>query len=130
MKMKLWKGYWVMATAIIHTIFGLIVFRDNWLIIFQNGFVNSINSTSTAIAFWFFIVGQVLFMLGSCILQIEQQGKACSKVISYNLGAMALIGAFVMPVSGIWLLFPPTIGLILDSNKSSSSAVLEMSETQ
>lgn len=116
--MKLWKGYWIMITAIIHTIYALVYFKEDWTLLFQNGFINAITNVHLALAVWFFLFGLLLFMLGQLINQIEKQAKPVSMALSYNLALMTILGVLVMPVSGIWLMFPPVIGLIINSHQT------------
>ena len=120
--MKLWKGYWIMTTAIIHTLYALVYFKEDWVLLFQNGFINAISTTRLALAVWFFLFGQLLLMLGQAVMQIEKQQQTITKALSYNLALMTIFGVVVMPISGIWLMFPPVIGLLLKSHQSCITA--------
>ena len=113
--MKLWKSWWVMITAMIHTIYAIIYFNDEWILLFQNGFFNSISSPRIALAVWFLLFGQLLFIFGQTLYQLEKHSKKVSTPILYHLALMTLIGVCIMPASGFWFMLPPIIAFFRDN---------------
>ena len=112
--MKNWRGYWLMAVAFIHTVFALVMFADDYRSLYDNGIFNSITSVQGHAAVWFFLFGQVLFIIGLLVRHYERvAGNTIPLSISLNLLLLTIIGVVLMPDSGFWLVFPVVISMLL-----------------
>jgi hypothetical protein len=113
--MKNWRGYWLIAVAFIHTVFALIMFADDYKSLYDNGIFNSITSVQGHAAVWFFLFGQVLFIVGLLVRHYElATDKKIPLSISLNLLLLTIIGVVLMPDSGFWLVFPVVISMLLN----------------
>ncbi len=122
--MKNWRGYWLMSVAFIHTAFALIMFSDDYRSLYDNGIINSITSVQGHAAVWFFLFGQLLFIVGLLVRHYEL--AADNKIplsISLNLLLLTIIGVVLMPDSGFWLVFPVVISMLLSKPLPLSQAL-------
>ena len=112
--MKNWRGFWLMAVAFIHTVFALLMFADDYRSLYDNGIINSITSVQVHGAVWFFLFGQVLFIVGLLVRHYEL-AMECNipRSISINLLLLTVIGVVLMPASGFWLIFPVVFSMLL-----------------
>ena len=112
--MKHWRGYWLIAVAFIHTVFALVMFANDYKSLYDNGIINSITSVQVHAAVWFFLFGQVLFIVGLLVHHYERAlGNQFPLSISINLLLLTLIGVVLMPDSGFWLVFPVVFSMLL-----------------
>ncbi|RBY77261.1 hypothetical protein DQ238_15315 [Geodermatophilus sp. TF02-6] len=58
-------------------------------------------------AFWFETTGVALLLLGGLTDRLERQGHPLPPGLGWGLGATALLGGAVVPVSGVWTLLVP-----------------------
>jgi hypothetical protein len=124
---KYWKSKWVMAVALIHTLFGVIVFRADYVALYKNNIVAGIENAQVAFAVWFLLFGQVLFFSGYAMLRLEQKGDIESeKGMALQLLALTLVGVVIMPDSGFWLMFPPIIAMLSTGFKNSQNLAREL----
>jgi hypothetical protein len=112
--MKNWQGYWVIAVSACHTLFAVIMFSTDYALLYNNGIFNSLSTDRSAAAVWFFLFGQVLFIVGLLINYIGSLNNNLVPLsVSINLLLLTIVGVTIMPASGFWLVFPPTISLII-----------------
>lgn len=116
--MKQWKGKWVIAVAVLHTLFALVSFGPKYLEILRAGFIGGVNSLETALAAWFLLFGALLFALGQSVYYLEQSNTKISTSLAACLLLLTLVGVSLMPVSGFWLLFPPIIALFIEKEST------------
>jgi len=122
--MKNWQGNWIITVAACHTIFALIMFSGEYSALYNNGIINSLTTDSSAAAVWFFLFGQILFIVGLLIKHFDPQNNRlipCS--ILLNLLLLTLVGIIIMPTSGFWLVFPPIISLLVKHRKNVNQIV-------
>lgn len=123
--MKNWQGNWIIAVSAIHTLFAVVVFSADYRSLYDNGIFNSLSTDRSAAAVWFFLFGQVLFIVGLLIKYFEKHINHQIPVsISLNLLLLTLIGITIMPDSGFWLMFPPVISLLVKYKKNLNQAVV------
>ena len=108
--MKNWQGNWIIAVAALHTIFAIVMFLDDYSALYNNGIINSITTDRSAAAVWFFLFGQILFIVG---LLIKHFNALIPLSVLLNLLLLTIVGITLMPASGFWLMFPPVISLIV-----------------
>jgi uncharacterized membrane protein HdeD (DUF308 family) len=74
-----------------------------------NGVFASASNDFDRLAIWFLVAGVLMFLIGYLFLFMPH----IPKLAGWILGAVAVIGGFLIPASGFWLLLPPTIGIVL-----------------
>jgi len=115
--MKKWVGNWIVATAILHTLFAFIVFKDTWKIIISNGIFNTAgDDAKIAGVVFFFLWGILFFAFGFTIKYLEKNNIPLPKVIGFTLLINAIIALIFVPESGFWLLLPPSIFILYGRN--------------
>nr|WP_321460252.1 DUF6463 family protein [uncultured Vibrio sp.] len=111
--MKFWKSKWIITVSILHSLFAVLSFRDQYAGMLDNGVVNSVNSPLTGLAAWFLFFGVLMFIFGITLFSMEKNGMKIPKLTTYGLLVLAISGCAIMPISGFWLIFPPVFTLIL-----------------
>jgi hypothetical protein len=110
-----WKGLWLLAVAVVHTVFAAVVFQPQLREIVRRGVFDSLGTDPMlgAVA-WFVLFGGVLALLGWAIALVERN-TALAPVSLRALGggvlALTLLGIALMPASGFWLALPPALAL-------------------
>ena len=123
---KVWVGRSILFIAVIHTVFGLIAFRDVAGPVVREGGFNTIQldvSSHRNVGFWFFTSGLLLFVVGGLLDRFERLGIRFPAFVPWSLLALAIFGSVLMPVSAFWLLFLPVIGAFLQRRVPEDVAV-------
>lgn len=113
--MKQWIGSWLIGVSAIHTVFAAVVFKDVLTTIVKRGVWDTIGEDPMmgAVA-WFILFGLVLFISGLAIAELEKSSsRPLPKSIGWSLLALGIVGAALMPASGLWLAFPPALAVLL-----------------
>ncbi|MFT5294493.1 MAG: hypothetical protein ACI9YH_000499 [Colwellia sp.] len=122
--MKNWQGNWIIAVAACHTLFAVIMFSAEYSTLYSNGIINSLTTDRSAAAVWFFLFGQILFIVGLLINSFDpQNNRQIPLSIVLNLFLLTLVGITIMPASGFWLIFPPLISLLMKHRKNINQGV-------
>jgi len=122
--MKSWKSKWIIGVAVVHTIYALIYFGNDYISLYDKGIFDSVDTSRIAAAVWFFLFGQVLFLVGIAMSKLEKLNNGLiPKSIAYNLLALTILGILLMPASGFWLIFPPIIAILLAKSPHSVSLI-------
>jgi len=122
--MKSWKSKWIIGVAAGHTIYALIYFGNDYISLYDKGIFDSVDTPQIAAAVWFFLFGQVLFLVGLIMSKLEKSNRGLlPKSIAYNLLALTILGILLMPASGFWLIFPPVIAILLTKSTHSVSPI-------
>jgi hypothetical protein len=109
-----WIGFALVAVGIVHTIFGIAVMSSTLRVIAGEGFFYTVHGQPEREAvFWFLYSGFALMIMGGLVDWIESHGLALPRFFPWAFLAMTSVGAFLMPASGFWLLFPPIVGMFL-----------------
>lgn len=58
---------------------------------------------------WFLMFGFLLILLGMVLHRLERSGGKLSRGLAWGLGGLCALGVLVMPTSGFWLGFVPTV---------------------
>jgi hypothetical protein len=113
--MQPWKGLWLVAVSVIHTVFALVVFPKILISIIERGVFNSVGADPMIGAVvWFVLFGVVLFICGLSIFELEKARPGpLPRSLGWSLLALVLLGGVLMPVSGFWLALPPAISILL-----------------
>ncbi len=108
------NGKIIIAIAIIHNIFGFIIFYDIFTELVRESLFNTVmDQFDRNAAFWFVFSGFALMIIGGLINWIEGNQFELPPFLKWSFLAITIIGCFIMPISGFWLLSIPTIGLFL-----------------
>jgi hypothetical protein len=112
--MRNWIGKSVAIIGAIHTVFGLVMFRQVIGEIIGEGLVNTVNGQILReFAFWFIFFGFLAVIFGIFIDWCERQQIKLPAFLGWNLLALTVLLVTIMPISGGWLLFIPTTGIFL-----------------
>ncbi len=112
--MKPWIGYWLMGTGLIHTVVAAVQYRDVIGSVFDGGLFNTVvgNPVIGAVV-WSLLFGYVAMVGGFAVNALERAQVALPKTLGACLLALATVGAILIPVSGFWLLFPPSLTILV-----------------
>jgi hypothetical protein len=97
----------LVAIGIVHSLFGLVLYRAPLSAIAGEGFVATVlpPHVDREAAFWFVLFGPILVMLGQVVGRAARRDDAgIVRLIGAWLLAGGMVGVIVMPVSGFWLL--------------------------
>ena len=109
-----WIGNWLFGDGVIHLSFGLAFMHDTLAVLWSEGLWNTVNGQPPREAvFWFLCTGIVLLTVGVLVNQTERSGLAIPRFVTWAFAGLVAVGVVVMPISGIWLLFPPVIGMLI-----------------
>ncbi len=115
--MRAWIGKFIAGIGLIHSILGLTMFRDTFAALLRDGLVSTVNGQpEREFAFWFLAAGLFWVLLGALVDQNERAGHSLPGFFGWALGALALTGALMMPLSGWWLFLIPAAALIRRSS--------------
>ena len=111
-----WIGKWLFAVGVIHLLFGIFFMHTTLAVLWSEGLLNTVNGQPPREAvFWFLCTGIMLLMVGVLVDQMERERLAIPRFVTGLFAALTITGVFVMPISGIWLMFPPVIGMLVRS---------------
>ena len=111
------SAYFLVATGILHNIIGLGIGFSVLSEILQEGLFNTINAQYDRNAmFWFLFSGFAMMLWGSLFFQLKRVPES----FSWSLLVLSLLGVFIMPVSGIWLIIPQAIYMLWYQRKHQS----------
>ena len=118
--MRPWIGKSLLIIGIIHSVFGFITFRNIIAELVREMLFNSIkyNQIDRHAAFWFLFTGFAWLIIGGLIDWAERKHLDLPSFLKWGFLSITFFGCLIMPKSGFWLLFIPTIGLYLRRNKA------------
>jgi hypothetical protein len=111
-------GYWWIIVSIIHGGVGAFVYFEQWQAIAQDGWFNAVVPDPFApiferdAAFWFMFVTPFILLMGQLCLWSDRQHVALPVSIGGILLATLIVGLFLLPVSGFWLVLPPSLMMV------------------
>jgi hypothetical protein len=112
--MKHWIGRWLIALAIIHTVFAVVVFGNVLASIIQRGVFNTVGKDpTTGAVVWFVLFGVALFICGLAVSALERSNSSLPRSLGWSLMALIALGVVLMPASGFWLAIPPAIAIFV-----------------
>lgn len=111
---RYWIGHWLMLVALIHTVFGLVVFHADLLALARLGFFNTVGQdTQRAAVAFFMLFGFLLAILAQAVTALEYKGPSASlRNIGWSLLGLCAIAVLLMPASGFWLAIPAVWALL------------------
>jgi hypothetical protein len=121
--MKAWIGKSLIAIGLIHTLFGIVVFRGTLLMLLSEGLVNTVNAQPVREqAFWFLYAGFGWIILGVLIDSLERARIFLPGFLGWAFLAMIVVGVVIMPISGLWLFGAPTAAMLYRSRRPGGTA--------
>lgn len=112
--MRAWIGRSLVAIGVVHTLVGLAFFGDVAGPILRDGVFNTVGphtSPDRGIAFWYFMNGFLVLIVGGLLHHLERAGVGAPRFLAWSLLGLAVVGCVMIPASGFWLLFIPIAGL-------------------
>ena len=114
-----WIGKWLFGVGVIHLSFGLAFMHDVLAVLWSEGLWNTVNGQPPREAvFWFLCAGIMLLIVGVLVNQTERRGLAVPRFVIWSFIGLVVVGVVVMPISGIWLLIPPALGMAIRRQRS------------
>jgi hypothetical protein len=111
------SGYWLIAVSITHGLGDILYYLEPWSDVLRDGIFNTIDPYfDRGTAFWMLMVSPLLFTLGRLCCWAQENRVRLPAFIGWNLLIISVFGAFLMPISGFWLLIPPSILTIVASH--------------
>ena len=112
--MRVWIGKYIAGVGLIHSAFGLIVFRATFADIARDRLFNTVGwQPDRGFAYWFVTVGLFWMLMGAVVDHFEKAGHPLPRFLGPALGAVTLASVVLMPLSGWWLFFVPAGALML-----------------
>src|SRR5712692_9198137 len=97
-------GWLLMTIGVTHILFVVWVGRGPLLAVVQDRFFRALFPHHDRLEiFWSLCFGVMAFFLGQLISRSEARGVRTPAVLGWELLALGLVGAVLMPVSGWWL---------------------------
>ncbi|MGL4622245.1 DUF6463 family protein [Chroococcidiopsis sp.] len=123
------SGYWLYVTSIIHVLVGFWLYAEPLSNIAQSGFFNAVDPfCDRNTAFWFLMFVPLLFAIGQLCCWAHIQSITLPNFLGWCLLVTALVGIFLMPISGFWLLLIPAVLIIIASRPVKSSLANSFSQ--
>ena len=124
--MKKFVGELMIGTAILHTVVGLTLGYTQLQAIAQSGLLNSIDPHFDRMAiFWFLSYGALLFIIGGMMRWMQRQTGRLPAWLAWMFWGMGVPSVILMPISGLWLLFP--LGWLAYQNRPKSEQLTTQS---
>ena len=109
----------LMVIGVLHFFGGVIVGRGHLARIFGEGFFGEAESNlgttpgaEKELVFWFLLWGVFNFMLGQLVSHMERRGIRPPAHFGWELAAVSLLCAALLPKGGFWLMLLPAFLLI------------------
>jgi len=111
--MKRWIGRCFMFVSVLHTALAFVMFKAQWIELWQAGFFDTVTATPMrGKVVWFTMFGGLLFLLGLVIDALERVGQALPTGVAVGLLVLTVLGVALMPRSGFWLVLSPTLAVL------------------
>ncbi len=115
-----WIGRGLFAVGVIHLLFGIFFMHTTLAVLWSEGLLNTVNGQPPREAvFWFLCTGIMLLLAGVLVDRMERERLAIPRFATGLFAALTVTGVVVMPISGIWLLIPPVVGMLYRRRPSS-----------
>ena len=119
--LKLWKysGIFLVATGILHTVVAIVLGKEAFMKIVQEGLYNVTSlDFEREFAIWFFVCGIFVILLGQVIhYYIKKEQKPAPLSFGYSLLVFTIFGCIIEPGSGFWLFLPQALIIIFAHRK-------------
>lgn len=109
------SGYWLIIVSVLHVIVGIVVFQQPLFEMYQQGGFNTVAPDpwhpiyEREDAFWFMMAAPSIFAAGLLCLWAAANHLSLPSSLGWTLLVTAGVGCFIEPISGSWLLLPPSV---------------------
>jgi Family of unknown function (DUF6463) len=112
---RVWIGYWLLAVAVLHTIYAGVFFGKTFLDIAGRGLIDTVGrDPQIGAPVWFALCGFAFALFGMAVTNIERRGQHSSlRPLGLGMFLLSVLGLILMPASGFWLCLPPAIAMML-----------------
>ena len=111
--MKAWLGKSFVLIGAAHTVVGLVAGHTVLAQMAREGLINTVVMQYDRNAvFWFLFTGFVLILFGALVDWAERAVGLLPRFLGPSMLALTIVGVVIMPQSGFWLLFVPSVGLL------------------
>lgn len=114
--MKKRAGIILIVIGVLHSLLGLVKYSDHFLSMAKSGLINSAQTTSDKLAFWFTFAGLLFTGLGYLVNNQTRQGVKTPRAFGWMIIGASAAGIVFLPVSGFWLVFLPGILILSDAS--------------
>jgi hypothetical protein len=121
MKMLQVSGHWLICTSVLHALVTGWQFADPLMDIMQAGWFNAVAPHPLAPfydredAFWCMMITPFLLLLGQLCCWAQMKGISLPSFCGWVLLLTAIVGITLEPISGCWLLIPPALLILVNS---------------
>lgn len=123
-------GRLFMSIGILHVLGGAVVGREPIARIIRDGFVGEGDSAlgnapvhmEKELAFWFFLWGAYVFILGYVATWSESRGERLPAWVGWQLVIVNLVSALLYPKGGFWLCLIPSAMIIWQARAANTAA--------
>ena len=118
------SGYWLIITSILHFIGGFVFFPEPLAAIAQAGWWNAVSPDPFNInyemeaAFWFMMIAPIWLILGILCCWIQEHKLIMPASVGWILLVITIVSVVIEPVSGLWLLLPPSAIILFVSMRN------------
>jgi hypothetical protein len=117
------SGYWLIAISVIHGLVDIWYYFEPWSDIVRSGVFNAVDPHfDRGAAFWMLMLSPFFFSLGQLCCWAQEHNVRLPMFMGWNLLITSAFGAFLMPISGFWLLIPPSLLMLVESQRYKKSA--------
>jgi cytochrome bd-type quinol oxidase subunit 2 len=120
------SGYWLICLGILHVFVHAWLFAKPLMDIVQDGWFNAVSPYPLSPpydredAFWCMMIAPFLLMLGQLCCWADTKNISLPGFPGWVLLLTAVIGITLEPVSGFWLMLPPSLLMVVDSRQRKS----------
>jgi Family of unknown function (DUF6463) len=122
------SGLLLVAIGVLHTVVGIL--NGHSVLSRISGATFSTEASRQLVAalgkqfvFWFLFGGFLTVVLGHLLTWVERRlGRPVPSFVGWELLALSIVGLFVMPVSGFWLVLAVAIYMIVRARRASPVA--------
>jgi len=113
-----WIGRWIAIIGLIHFVLGFFIYQEAWAQIAGRGIVASVRDYDrSATAFWFAAFAPPTMIIGGLVDHFEKLGDQLPSWLGWGMAALVVALIVPMPMTGAWLLVPPTLALLVRSRR-------------
>ncbi len=103
-----------MGVGLIHSAFGVVVFRSTWQLLAGEGLLNTVDGQpEREFPFWFLAFGLLAILFGALVDWTEGQHLPLPRFVGWGLLVIVIAVLVIMPISGGWLLIPAVVGALM-----------------
>ena len=109
------SAYLLIATGILHNLIGVGFGFQVLAEMFREGLFNTTQMQFDREAiFWFLFSGFAMMLWGVLMINMQR----IPPVFSWSLLSLSIVGLFIMPFSGFWLVIPQAVYMLYQSRQS------------